>query len=89
MIHNITVDVYASWSDVAPVYRIYVDSDLLTERTFPWPGHEAYVQENVIVDLDPGTHSLRVEQINRHGTLSTKNVTLDGEPSSFEFETSR
>lgn len=89
MIHNLTADIYASWSDTAPVYRIYVDGDLLTERTFGWPGHEAYVKENIIVDLEPGEHKLVVEQINRHGSLSTRNVTLDGDSSSLNFVTGR
>ncbi len=87
MINEITVDVYASWSDSAPVYRIYMDTDLLTERIFPWPGHEAFVREKIIVDLEPGTHALVVEQINKNGSITVKNMQLNGEPSSLNFTT--
>ncbi len=87
MINEITVDVYASWSNTAPVYRIYVDRDLLTERNFPWPGHEAFVRERILVDLDPGQHQLRVEQTNKSGSITAKNITLNGSPSSLNFVT--
>lgn len=85
--HLITVDVYAHWGDVNPRYRVYVDEDLLTERDFIWPGHEIFICENIVVNLEPGTHVLRVEQINTGGTIRTENVTLNGAPSSYEFVT--
>ena len=65
--HTLSVDVYASWGDVSPRYRVYVDTDLLTERDFIWSGTEQYVREHVIVNLNPGEHTLRVEQINTGG----------------------
>lgn len=83
--HKLTVDVYASWSDAHPRYRVYVDNDLLTERDFTWHGHELYVQENIVVNLEAGTHNLRVEHINNAGTIRTKNITVNGVPSSTEF----
>jgi hypothetical protein len=85
--HHLTVDVYASWSDAHPRYRVYVDSDLLTERDFIWLGHDIYIKENIVVHLLPGQHNLRVEQVGTSGTIRTKNVTLDGQPSSFDFVT--
>lgn len=88
-IYQITADVYASWGDVHPLYRVYVDQDLLTERNFIWPGHEVYVQENMVVDLEPGFHELRVEQIGNQGKIQVKNVTVDGAPSDLVFETRR
>ena len=43
-----------------PIYRIYVDDDLLTERTYMW-SDPSYVEENIIVLLDSGKHTLRIE----------------------------
>lgn len=83
--HTLSVDVYASWGDVAPRYRIYVDNDLLTERDFIWNGTEQYIREHMIVNLKAGVHTLTVEQINTGGTIRTENVTLDGAPSYYEF----
>ena len=85
--HTLTVDVYAHWGDAPPKYRVYVDGDLLTERDFTWSGAHIYIKENIIVNLDPGTHILQVEHINNLGTIRTENVTLNGVPSSYEFIT--
>jgi hypothetical protein len=85
--HVLTVDVYAHWGDVPPRYRVYVDNDLLTERDFIWGGAHIYMRENIIVNLEPGTHVLKVEQINSNGTIRTENVTLNGVASSYDFTT--
>ena len=83
--HVITVDVYARQGDQPPRYRIYVDNNLLTERDFVWPGHEIYIKENILVNLEPGQHNLTVEQINSFGSIQAKNVTVNGAPSSWDF----
>ena len=83
----ITVDVYAHWSITPPVYRVFVDNELLTERDFIWPGDEIFIKENIIVDLNPGEHQVRVEKVSGFGNIETKNVTLDGVPSAAEFIT--
>jgi hypothetical protein len=85
--HTLTVDVYASWGDIAPRYRVYVDNDLLTERDFTWNGTEQYIRENMILNLEPGVHTLQVEQINTGGTIRTENVIVNGIPSSYQFVT--
>jgi hypothetical protein len=84
--HELTVDVYASWDITPPKYRIYVDNDLLTERDFVW-GRDTYICERILVNLEPGTHVLKVEQTNTSGTICTKNIKLNGSPSSEEFVT--
>ena len=83
----ITVDVYASWGDATPCYRIYVDDNLLTERAFIWNGTNTYIQERIIVNLNPGPHNLKVEQINNSGSIQIKNITLNDMPSSSDFVT--
>jgi hypothetical protein len=86
--HVITVDVYASWSDVAPRYRVYVDNDLLTERDFIWGSRDIYIRENIIVHLEAGQHSLRVDHVNNsNGSIRTENVTVNGAPSTYLFNT--
>lgn len=82
---RITVDVYASWSDKPPAYRVYVDKDLLTERDFIWSSHSQFIRENILVNLAPGKHTVIVEQINNNGVIKTKNITVNGAPSASEF----
>jgi hypothetical protein len=83
--YNITADVYASWGDVAPRYRVYVDHDLLTERDFVWPGHETFIREQILVDLAPGTHTLKIEHIGNNGKITVKNITVNGQASAPDF----
>lgn len=85
--HQITVDVYAHWGDISPKYRIFVDGDLLTERDFIWNGTQIYIEENIVVALNPGQHTLKVEHINAHGSIQTKNITVDGVVSTTDFVT--
>ena len=81
----LTADVYAHWGDVHPVYRVYVNNDLLTERTFIWPGHEVFIRENIEVSLRKGVHKVRIEHINGHGAIEVKNITVNGNASADEF----
>jgi len=75
----LSVDVHCnSTAEGAPVYRVYVDSDLLTERTWRWPAYSVYVQENIEVDLEPGTHQLTVQECVTQGCISTQNFTVNG-----------
>ena len=85
--HLITADVYAQWGAVSPSYRVYVNNDLLTERDFSWPGHEVFIRENIVVDLEPGVHQLRIEQIGNNGKIQVKDITVDGVASKPEFTT--
>jgi hypothetical protein len=85
--HLITADVYAHWGAVSPSYRVYVNNDLLTERDFGWPGHEVFIRENIVVDLEPGVHQLRIEQIGNNGKIQIKNITVDGVASNAQFTT--
>jgi len=85
--HNITADIYASWSDSYPSYRVYVDGDLLTERDFIWKGHEIFIREHIVVNLSPGHHNLLVEQITSHGSIRVQNILVDGVPSTADFNT--
>lgn len=87
--HLITADVYAHWGEVSPRYRVYVDGDLLTERDFGWPGHEVFIRENIVVELEPGTHQLSIEQVNKQGKIQVKNIMLDGQASDTQFVTTR
>lgn len=59
----ISFNVYCKWDVTPPVYRIYVDDDLLTERTYIWNNSEHYIKEHILVNLEPGVHSLRVVHV--------------------------
>ena len=81
MICYITADVYAHWSETPPVYRIYVDDCMMTERTFGWPSYQNYLTEKMSCELIVGVHKLRIENCKNHGTFELKNFTIDNEKS--------
>ena len=44
-------------------YRLYVDDDLITERTWIW-NNSTFLQENLWVNIDPSaTHTLKLESV--------------------------
>jgi hypothetical protein len=60
---KLEVDVYSHWSDDPPIYRIYVDNEMLVERTFGWPSYQNYITEHMYCDLDTGVHTLCLENL--------------------------
>ncbi len=46
-------------------YRIYVDNDLITERTFIWDKDQTYISEHIFVALLPGPHEIKVETVQK------------------------
>jgi len=77
---SITVDVYSTRTDGQHAYRVSVDGDLLTERTWVWPAYEVFIRENIEVDLDPGAHNLEVRECTSEGVFYIKDVTVNGNP---------
>jgi hypothetical protein len=83
---NVQFDVQCHWGDKEPVYRVYIDDELLTERTFIWPGFRNYVREMALVNLLPGKHVIRIENLTPDaGTFVIDNVTVDDQESQLEF----
>jgi hypothetical protein len=86
---RITADIYCDRSfkplefatDAQKSYRVYVDGDLLTERTYIWDNKQSFVQENIVVDIAPGVHEFRiVPAYPYYNVFSFKNFTVNGEP---------
>jgi hypothetical protein len=76
----ITADVYATRGEGAPVYRIYVDGNLLTERNWAWPAYDTYICEHIEVDVDAGEHRLELVDCSNTGVFYLKNITINGAP---------
>lgn len=75
----LTVEIHCvSTSEGAPAYRVYVDNDLLTERTWRWPAHEIYICEKIAVNVEPGTHRLKIQELVTTGCISIQNFTVNG-----------
>jgi hypothetical protein len=77
---SLQVDVHCvTTSHGEPVYRVFVDDNLLTERSWIWPAYEVYIEENIEVQLDEGRHQVKVEGLNRTSAdIIAKNLRVDG-----------
>jgi hypothetical protein len=49
------------WEGLDPVYRIYVNDELFTERTYRWP--DCYLEEHLQISAPPGQYRVRVEPV--------------------------
>lgn len=76
---HLKFDVHCHWSETPPIYRIYVDNDMIVERTFGWPGYNVYIQENMVCDLAPGVHCVRIENCNESGDLQLLKLLVDNQ----------
>ena len=79
----INLDIYAVWYKSPPAYRIYINDELMTERTFLGTEYEFY-RERIPVNLEPGNHIFVFERLptaSPEDRLSYKNFVIDKVPS--------
>lgn len=67
------------------IYRIYVDDDMLTERTFGWPAYKTYIRENLVCLLEPGVHNLRIVNVLGVGLFDLTDFSLNGDVNCTKF----
>jgi len=75
---NLTADVYADSANGS--YRLYIDSDLITERTWIWPVNQIFIREHIIAELQPGKHSVLVETCDGTADFQIRSLTVNGIP---------
>ena len=67
---RVVCNVYCRWEGLPPNYRVYVNDELFTERTYIW--HNKYLEESVSIEALPGDYVVRYE-LHGNGTLTAKN----------------
>jgi hypothetical protein len=77
---KLEIDVYGHWSDNPPIYRIYVDNEMLVERTFGWPSYQNYITEHMYCDLNTGVHTLCLENLDTNSRFELEYFTVDRAP---------
>lgn len=77
----IEFDLYCDWQENYPIYRIYADDDLLTERTYIWDNEREFVRERIVVCVDIGSHQCRIEKVGTtDATFIVNNININDEP---------
>ena len=56
---RVVSDVYCDWEGLAPTYRVFVNNELVTERTWIWTGE--YLEEMLQIQADPGKYVISYE----------------------------
>lgn len=67
---KLLLDIHCNWEEKPPVYRIYVNDELFSERTFYWK--DSYLQEILQIEAEPGIYLVRLEPVGQ-GNFSVKN----------------
>lgn len=74
---TITADIYSTAQNES--YRLYINSDLMTERTFLWDPESEYVEEHIIIQPESAaTYEVSVQSVSSNACFSIRNVTVDG-----------
>lgn len=68
----------------SPIYRVYIDSDLITERTFIWSSDEC-VEEHIEALLEKGTHLIKIESVGNSSPFIVNNIEIDHQAAGLEF----
>lgn len=77
----ITVDIFCQWEAEPPAYRVYVDDELLTERTYLWRNTDQFVRENIVIAATEGLHQFRLESVDSNFTgFHWQNFTINNQP---------
>jgi hypothetical protein len=71
----VNFDLLCEWTKVPPVYRVYVNHEIFTERTFRW-GMDQYIKEAISMDAPPGTYVIRLENLDDSSTFKIRNLTV-------------
>lgn len=59
---RVTCNVACKYEGLAPVYRVYVNDQLFTERTWIWQD-EFYLTEQIQIEAPAGEYQLRYELV--------------------------
>ena len=73
---RVLCDVYCDWEGLPPVYRVYVNDELFTERTWIW--NDVYLEELLQINAPPGEYHIRHELVPPHlANLRVLNVRVE------------
>jgi hypothetical protein len=78
--YRVAFDLFCLEPESNPVYRIYIDDYLITERTYLWDSKETFVREELYLILEKGPHRLTVESLGSKKIFIVSNATLNEQP---------
>ena len=80
---RVLCDVHCDWEGLPPVYRVYVNDELFTERTWIW--NDVYLEELLQIEAEPGKYYIRYELVPPHlARLTVENTRVEHGPASIK-----
>lgn len=80
---RVLCDIHCEWEGSAPDYRVYVNDELFTERTFNFS--DAYLEEMLQIEAPEGNYQIRVELVPPvFARLKVENMRVDYGPASIK-----
>ena len=58
---RVVADLHCSWEGLPPTYRVYVNDELFSERTWTWT--DSYLEEYLQILAEPGKYKIRFELV--------------------------
>lgn len=76
---RVVCNVACKWEGLPPIYRVYINDELFTERTWTWQS-DFYLVEQIQIEAEPGEYEIRYELVppNLAELLVTRPVVTDG-----------
>jgi hypothetical protein len=72
---QVQCDVYCRWDGNDTRYRLYVNDELFTERSWIWNDKEYYLEEVITIEAPPGQYEIKYELLEpTHSKLGIKNM---------------
>jgi len=69
---------FCHWKDLSPTYRIYVNDELFTERTYIWRNDTHILQERLAITTDLTAANIRIEQVGiKTGVFRVERIITD------------
>jgi hypothetical protein len=59
---RVVCNVACKWEGLPPIYRVYVNNELFTERTWIWQD-DLYLREEIQIEAEPGDYNIRYELV--------------------------
>ena len=85
---RVLFDVHCDWQGLAPDYRVFVNDELFTERTFNFS--DAYLEEMLQIEAPPGNYKIHCELVPPAvAHLRVENMRVDFGPGSIKGNTLR
>jgi len=59
---RVVCNLTCKWEGLPPIYRVYVNDELFTERSWQW-NEDFYLKEDIQIEAEPGDYAIRYELV--------------------------